>query len=67
MLKLLIPLMLLGSGCASAPKGGADAICEGSRKARDLHAQALLAEGEAAVITGQNLISLLDAACAKEG
>jgi hypothetical protein len=59
--------MLLGTGfltgCVKPPICSA-AICDATHEARDAHAEALLADGgDASVITGANLIALLDAGC----
>ena len=66
MRRLLTLSMLLAAGCANAPRGGAEALCSGSAAARDRHAQALLQRGEGEVLlSGQHLVALIDAACAK--
>lgn len=55
-------LMLLVSGCAGVPN--ATAICDATRKLRDNHTAALLADGgDVSVVTGAALIGALDAGC----
>lgn len=40
------------------------ALCDGTKRARDAHTAALLADGGAqSVVTGANLIGILDAGC----
>lgn len=40
------------------------ALCDGTRQARDAHTAALLADGgNLSVVTGVNLIGILDAGC----
>jgi hypothetical protein len=57
----MIPLFFV-IGCATAPSGSA--ICDGTRAAISAHAAALANEAsDAAVITGAQLISLIDAGC----
>ena len=57
-----LTLMLLASGCVTAPNDSA--LCNGTEAARAAHAEALLDEAsDAAVITGARLIGLLDAGC----
>jgi uncharacterized protein YceK len=59
---LIIPTMLL-SGCVSV--NSADAICDGTRQARADHAAALVRDGgPLSLVTGQALISKIDAGCA---
>lgn len=61
---LIIPTMLL-TGCATATPNSADAICDGTRKARADHAAALVRDGgPLSLVTGQALISKIDAGCA---
>ena len=56
-------LMLPVTGCATAISK--PAICNGSAKARDAHAEALLQDGgDRSVVTGAELLALLDAGCA---
>ena len=60
---LIIPTML-ASGCITATPNSADAICAGTRQARTEHAQALgLDGGPLSLVTGQALISKIDAGC----
>jgi len=40
-----------------------DAICDATRQARADHAVALAVSGDDAVLTGQRLIAIIDAAC----
>ena len=55
-------LPMLVSGCLSV--NGA-AICDGTKRLRDAHAEALLEDaGDQSVITGAALIGALDAGCA---
>jgi hypothetical protein len=55
-------LMLPVIGCATAISK--PAICNGSERARNAHAEALLADGgDLSVVTGAELLALLDAAC----
>ena len=55
-------LLMLVSGCLSV--NGA-AICDGTKRLRDAHSEALLADaGDQSVITGAALIGALDAGCA---
>lgn len=58
-----LTLTLLVTGCVS---GASDrAICDGTASARKDHAAALAADGgDLSVLTGANLISQIDAACA---
>ena len=64
MLRLLIIPAMLVSGCVTATPNSADAICDGTRKARSEHAAALASDGgDASVVTGQALIARIDAAC----
>jgi hypothetical protein len=59
----MIPLFF-AIGCAPAPSDSA--ICDGTREAISAHATALENEAsDAAVITGAQLISLIDAGCRK--
>jgi hypothetical protein len=59
----MIPLFFV-IGCATAPSDRA--ICDGTRAAISAHATALANEAsDAAVITGAQLISLIDAGCRK--
>lgn len=40
------------------------ALCDGTKKARDAHTRALLLDGgDRSVVTGANLIGILDAGC----
>lgn len=68
MLHKMRPLMLVAlvSGCATANLGSVDrAICEGTRKARTEHAEALVDDGgDRSVVTGAALIAQIDAGCA---
>lgn len=66
-MKLGVCLMLTlpVHGCVSAPNDSA--ICDGTETARAAHAEALASEAsDAAVVTGAQLIGLLDAGC-REG
>jgi hypothetical protein len=55
-------LMLPVAGCMNVPS--ADAICDGTRQARTDHAAALVADGGPfSLVTGQRLISRIDAGC----
>ena len=55
-------LLMLGSGCSIA---NGVAICDGTARLRDAHADALLNDaGDRSVITGAALIAALDAGCA---
>lgn len=55
--------MLPVAGCMRGAKPGTDPLCDGSRIARQDHAKALATEaGNAAVLRGQRLIALIDAA-----
>ena len=57
---LLIPPML-ASGCAT---GSLDAFCAAAASDAAAHAAALVDDGgDLSVVTGQNLISRMDAAC----
>ena len=61
---LIIPTMLV-SGCVTATPNSADAICDGTRQARADHAAALVRDGgPLSLVTGQVLISKIDAGCA---
>ncbi len=62
-LRLAILTLTLGvAGCVSGTNEAA--MCEGSRAARAGHAEALAASADdRAVVTGAQLIALLDAAC----
>lgn len=54
--------MLLVAGCQSVPS--ANAVCDGTRQARANHAAALVADGgPRSLVTGQRLISQVDAGC----
>lgn len=56
--------MLLTS-CVTATPNNADAICDGTRQARADHAAALVRDGgPLSLVTGQALISKIDAGCA---
>ena len=58
-----LTLMLLVTGCMNVASD--KAICDGTKIARADHAAALAADGGAlSVLTGANLISQIDAACA---
>jgi len=60
---VMIPLLLV-SGCSITPIRNADAICDGTRKARADLAQALVADGgDQSVMAGQVLLSQLQGAC----
>ena len=62
---LPLMLMLLVSGCITATQNSGDAICAGTRQARTEHAQALgIDGGPLSLVTGQALISKIDAGCA---
>jgi hypothetical protein len=64
MLRLLLAMTLLScvSGCVSAVNS--NAICDGTFSARAKHAAALAIDGgDASVVTGANLIMMIDAAC----
>ena len=55
--------MMLVSSCASV-KVSEDGICQGTLKSRDNHTDALLIDGgDLSVVTGEILISSIDAAC----
>lgn len=57
-----LTLMLLVTGCASAPSDSA--ICAGTAKARQDHAAALVDDGgPRSLVTGANLIATIDAGC----
>ena len=60
---LTTPMML---GCVSL-SATPSVICEGTARATDAHAEALLAAGvpDAVVITGDTLIAQLDAGCGR--
>ena len=61
-LLLLTPLMLVAS-CATAPTSG-DAVCSIWKEGAARHAAALVDDGgDRSVLTGQNLIARMDAAC----
>ena len=63
MLKPLIMLMMLVTGCTTVSY---EAICAGTKKATDDHVAALLADGgDLSVVTGQALVSQLDAGCGR--
>lgn len=54
-------LLTLAGGCSIA--NGA-AICDGTKRVRDAHADALLADaGDWSLVTGTALIAALDAGC----
>ena len=56
-----LPLLLV-SGCVSV--GSGKAICDATAALRTLHAEALAEDGgDRSVVTGQSLISVLDAGC----
>lgn len=67
----LLPLMLLlpAIGCAPVPpekppSRNGEALCDAIMPAVDRHAEALASEGsDALVLTGQPVISLIDAFC----
>ena len=67
---LTIPMMLL-SGCengspalARKPEPSGAALCQGTAQASDDHAEALVADGgPRSTVTGQRLLSILDAGC----
>jgi hypothetical protein len=64
MLKTILVMTLLScvSGCVSAVNS--NAICDGTSSARTKHAAALARDGgDASVVTGANLIMMIDAAC----
>ena len=66
MRRLLMTLPLLASGCVTATPGSHEALCAGTRQARAEHAAALVADGgPTSLVTGDALISKLDAGCAK--
>lgn len=55
-------LLMLNAGCTSVSVA---TICDGTKRLRDAHAEALLADaGDQSVITGAALIGALDAGCA---
>ena len=55
-------LLMLASGCLSV---NGVAICDGTARLRDAHADALLDDaGDRSVITGAALIAAIDAGCA---
>jgi len=55
-------LALCVSGCVSGASN--EALCDGTRAARDDHAAALAtAEPDSVVVTGARLIRLIDAGC----
>ena len=57
----LTMLMALLTGCVGVSQ---IAICEGAKKHRDAHAEALLIDGGSqSVVTGAALIAVLDAGC----
>lgn len=57
-------LLLLASGCSITPIRSADAICDGTRKAREEMARALLEDGgDRSVTAGQALLSQMQGAC----
>jgi major membrane immunogen (membrane-anchored lipoprotein) len=59
----MVTLLLIVSGCASAPKSP-DAICDGTVRARYELADALAADGSPnAMAAGRALIAQLDAYC----
>lgn len=60
---LPLTLLLLASGCATVTQTSGDAICDATRQARADHAVALAVSGDDAVLTGQRLIAIIDAAC----
>lgn len=62
----LMTLALLVSGCGTV-RIGEPALCDGSARFRDAHADALLAPGvpDRVVVTGASLIATIDAGCAK--
>lgn len=61
-ISLVMTLTLLGAGCMSVPS--TDALCDGTRQARTDHAAALVADGgPRSLVTGQALISRMDAGC----
>lgn len=68
MRRTAMTLTLLVAGCTSVPTltgPDAEAICDGTRASRTAHAAALAQDGgDASVVTGQKLISQIDAACA---
>lgn len=58
-----LTLMLLGTGCATAPTSDS-AICAGTAKARQDHSAALVDDGgPRSLVTGANLIATIDAGC----
>ena len=58
----MIPVLLV-AGCVSGASNSA--ICDGTRKARSEHAAALVRDGgPLSLVTGQALISKIDAGCA---
>jgi len=61
---LMLVATIMVAGCSQSPSGSA--ICDGTRAAISAHATALANEAsDAAVITGAQLISLIDAGCRK--
>lgn len=57
-------LMMPVTACAPVLTGNYDAICGGTHAARTAHTEALLQDGgDQSVVTGQRLISLIDAGC----
>lgn len=61
---LLMTLMLPASGCMHVQSGSLEALCDGTAADRTAHAAALAEDGgDKSVVTGQRLISRLDAGC----
>lgn len=60
----LLMLMMLASGCVTAPATSGDALCNNTRTARADHAQALaVTPDDAVAVTGARLVGLIDAGC----
>lgn len=60
----ILMLTWLVAGCTTATPNGADAICTATRQARAVHAAALAdSPDDRVVVSGANLIEILDAAC----
>lgn len=61
---ILLMLGALASSCASV-KTSSPAICDGTKRYVDKHADALLGDRvpDAVVVTGASLIAAIDAAC----
>lgn len=61
---VLLMLLLLLSGCATAPS--TNAICDGTIQSRTNHAASLAADGgPLSLVTGALLIQQIDAGCSK--